>query len=157
MKASLSDHKQQGIAVMKRERQWMASRCPGLCTVSHQRQKKPFQGHGCLKAVQPFPQAHELEPKLLTHCAQQHRLSEPLLYFKWSQDDDAFKGTAGSRGWGWGGKSGVGGERRKKMQPGERCLTARGMLCCLWPPDFLRSWLPCSLLQDSKKHYHGDR
>ena len=67
MKASLSDHKQQGTAVMKGERPWMASHCPGLRTVSHEREKKPCRGHWCLKAVQQFPHAHELEAKFLTH------------------------------------------------------------------------------------------
>lgn len=114
-------------------------------SLSPVREKKPRQGHGWLKAVQLFAQAH-------TRCAQQHHGSELLCDFKWSQDD-AFKGTSGR---GSGEKSGLGGQRRKKMQPGKRHLAAWGVLCCLWPSDFLCSWLPCPLLQDPKQHYHRE-
>lgn len=112
MKASLSDHKQQGIAVMKSERQWMAS-CPnhntGLRTVSHERENKLCQGHWCLKAVRPLAQAPELEPKLLTHTV--HSKITWVSYFATSSHhkmmpSKALQGVQGGRNPGWEEKGG---------------------------------------------------
>lgn len=153
MKASLSDHKQQGIAVIKGEQQRMASHCPGLCTVSHEREKKLCQGHQCFKAVQRFPQAHELESKHLTHTV--HSNITWVSYFVTSSDHKMMPSKALQGACVWE-KSGAGGERRKKMQAGKRHLAARGMLC-LWLPDFLCLWSPCPLPKDSKQHYYRDR
>lgn len=111
---------------------------------------QPWEGKEMLSGP-PVPQSTSQSPNSSHILCSAGALEILPCDFKWSQDD-AFKGTAGTA-YVW--ESGVGGNRRKKMQAGKKHWYKGG--CSVLQPHFLHLWSPCPSVQDSEKHYHRDR